>query len=102
MTQEIEYHIRPNISRLEKYRTEIKQMRRRNWPNAKIAQWLLDYKNLKISGESVRKFCHAHDIKKSENISVPTLPPIRQHRNPQKQQRPVFEYKDDGPLDVKI
>lgn len=100
MKKEVKQHVRPNISRLEKWRDEITTMRRLNWPNDKIAQWLHDEKAFKISGEAVRKFCKVRGIKKGQfkqrTIPKPLSP--RSHRNPQK--KPIFEYNDSGPIDI--
>ena len=79
-------------------------MRRLQWPNGKIAQWLRDEHGLTISGEAVRKFCKVRGIRKGR---VPRQP-ARAHRpvtreqaerQAEKEER-VFEYDDSGPIDI--
>ena len=64
MKEQFQPHVRPNVSRLEQWRSEITEMRSLSWPHEKIARWLLNNKQLKISSEAVRKFCEVRGIKK--------------------------------------
>lgn len=55
-------HQRPNVSRLEIFRSEIAAMRASNWPFQKISAWLAYQHQIIISKEAVRQFCKIRRI----------------------------------------
>jgi len=88
MEQSYEPHIRPNVSRLEKWRTDITAMRSLSWPYQKIASWLWEHHQLRISDEAVRKFCQVRNINKGAKLR-----PMPSKRR--------FQYDDSEAIDIK-
>jgi hypothetical protein len=92
-------HQRPNVSRLETFRSEIAAMRSSNWPFRKIAEWLRENGHLAVSKEAVRQFCKVRHIG-----SEPLDPMSHQARtviNPPKKPQAKFEYDDSMPIVIR-
>ncbi|WP_309383972.1 hypothetical protein [Cerasicoccus frondis] len=100
----IEPHIRPNISRLEKWRDDIAAMRRQLWPYTRIAQWLLDQHGLQISDVAIRKFCNRRGIPKGNASNQPTpRTPAKRSLEPLRPRKPVkriFDFDENKPLEI--
>lgn len=89
-------HQRPNVSRLEAFRSEIAAMRSSNWPFQMIAGWLRENRQLEVSKEAVRQFCNVRGIGK---IPAPPLP-ISNRILPSTLKKPPvkFEYDESKPI----
>lgn len=89
-------HQRPNVSRLETYRSEIVAMRSSKWPFLKIAAWLNDQHQITVSKEAVRQFCKVRSIR---SISS-TLPPSSNSTMPiePKKTSTKFEFDESKPI----
>ena len=57
-------HVRPNVSRLEAFRSLVAEARRGNWPYRRIVTYLDEQHDLKICAKSIRLFCKRRGIKK--------------------------------------
>ncbi|MEO0510827.1 MAG: hypothetical protein AAF065_13325 [Verrucomicrobiota bacterium] len=100
MRRSFEAHIHPNCSQLEKWRYEIAEMRAQNWPYRKILAWLASEESTTVGRETLRQFCLVRGITKGKPKQRPLPTPLKpkKHRNPKK--TPVFEYTDDGPIEL--
>lgn len=97
MKPRFEPHEKPYWSRLEKWRAEITEMRRQNWPYSKIVEWLRTEGPISVTREAVRKFCQVRKIRKGSGKNI--VPQIRKSSQPvEKSTGRLFEYKDDGPI----
>lgn len=89
-------HQRPNVSRLETYRSEIVAMRSSKWPFLKIAAWLIDQHRITVSKEAVRQFCKVRGIGSISPTPQPSLNPAIQ-RTPMKPPS-KFEFDESKPI----
>ena len=93
-----------NQSRMEPWRAEITQMRSVNWPYRKIAEWLADEAEIRVSLQAVQQFCKVRGITKSGGAKPP--PPGRKsdpgRTKPRSTKRKtLFEYDGgDTPIDL--
>lgn len=89
-------HQRPNVSRMENFRSEIAAMRSSDWPFQKIAEWLRENRQLEVSKEAVRQFCIVRGINKA------TAPPqsVNNRIPPASPKQPLvkFEYDESKPI----
>ena len=95
-----EPHTRPLTSQLEKWRSEITEMRSLSWPHQKIADWLATEQNFKISGEAIRQFCRVRKISSGPLIAAPERT-ARQNQSNERQTRRiggVFEFDESKPI----
>jgi IS30 family transposase len=93
------YYHRSNVSRLEAYRSEIVAMRASNWPFHKIAEWLSENHQMKVSKEAIRQFCKVRSIGRHENRTA--TPKTRTEATSQKQASKKFDYDDSKPISTK-
>jgi hypothetical protein len=92
-------HQRPNVSRLESFRSEIAAMRASNWPFLKIAAWLDEHHQINVSKEAVRQFCKVRGIGQvSRMAEQPSSRPIQPIPNKNTQK---FEFDDSCPIRTK-
>ncbi len=63
-TENLEEHVRPNVSRIEIYRKEVALARKKGWPYARIAAFLKEHHELVVSDRAVSAFCRRRGIKK--------------------------------------
>ena len=89
-------HQRPNVSKLEAFRTEIVAMRSSNWPFLKIATWLHDNHQIQVTKEAARQFCKVRHLGSAS--PDPTPPPARAVIHPPKRAQTKFEYDDSAPI----
>jgi len=109
MTQRFEEHERPRTSRLEKWRAEIMEMRAAKWPYQRIANWLWEESQFKITAEAVRQFCQVREIRKGKkNQTMPTQNPKRRCKLVPKpeststlKKEKLFEYDDSKPIQTR-
>ena len=101
MGKPIRAYVHPNRSRLEKWRDEITTMRELEWPNNQIAKWLYEEKQIKVSGEAVRKFCRTRKIVKGQIYRTPSPRKVAHERKPISSKKRVFEYDDTKPIEIK-
>lgn len=98
MEQKFKPHLRPNCSKLEKWRKEIAKMRSLNWPYQKIIDWLQHKEGYKAGRETLRQFCIVRGIRKGQQHRRS----LQNASNPQsKPQQPIakkFTYKDNVPI----
>lgn len=97
-----ESHTRPNQSRLEKWRSEITEMRSKSWPYRRISLWLQAEHNLSISAQAIRAFCLRRGIMKASSSALPnssteTSPRVLPTGQVPKK-KPRFEYDDSEPI----
>lgn len=64
LTFKLPKHVRPNLSRLEAYRSEIVLARRWKWSCRAIAQLLDECHDLRVGGRTVAYFCKRRGIVK--------------------------------------
>ena len=62
-------HLPPNQSKLERWRSDIEQMRQALWPYHKIAAWLEEHKGCHAHKDTIRKFCLVRQIEKGNHSS---------------------------------
>ena len=72
-TNNIDEHVRPNVSRIESYREEVALARKKRWPYDRIAALLEERHGLVVSDRAVSAFCRRRGIKKGvgETAVVP-------------------------------
>lgn len=108
-------HERPNRSRLEQWLADITRMRELHWPYARIARWLQEEQDFRVSREAVRQFCVRRGILKGRVTAVAAQEAMRvrsvSFRNASQGPRsakdgtssskspPVFQYDDSRPID---
>lgn len=105
MQKKFEPHLRPNLSKLETWRSEITEMRSLKWPYTRIVAWLSIEQNFKISSEAVRQFCKVRSISKEQQFKTsrsqkkelirPDSKGINSGQNPTKRK---FHYDDSNPV----
>lgn len=61
---DLEDHVRPNISRIESYRDEVALARKKRWPYDRIAALLKERHGLVVSDRAVSAFCRRRGIQK--------------------------------------
>ena len=89
-------HQRPNISRLETYRSEIVAMRSSNWPFLKIAAWLDEHHQITVSKEAVRQFCRIRGIDRNQSVQKPSF--TTASKGDLKQTGEKFDFDDSLPI----
>lgn len=99
MESGFEFHQPSLRSRLEEWRSDIVAMRVACWPYRRIAAWLLENYQVRISREAIRQFCKVRGITKGEssNESKAVVKPIRKYS----QKSGVFHYDDSQPIELK-
>ena len=92
---------KPNVSRLEKWRGDITEMRALNWPYPEIAKWLLEQHQLKITSEAIRQFCNLRSIVKgsTQKRRAPRQPHAAR-RTEEKDTKRQFTYDSSKPIDI--
>lgn len=99
MEEPFQKHYRPNRSRLEPWRSELIQMRAQDWPYVKIAQWLLEKHGFRISAQAIHQFCQRRGISPKQGPARIPPGPKRTVNRSNDQQKPVFEYDDNAPIE---
>ncbi len=71
---DLDEHVRPNVSRIERYRNEVARARKKRWPYERIAAHLKESYGLVVSDRAVSAFCRRRGIKKGvgETMGEPT------------------------------
>ena len=111
MLEKFEPYQAANQSRMEPWRVQIEKMRQLNWPYRKVANWLEENCELKVSLQAVHQFCKVRKIRKGEVASEYPIsirpkktktsvvsPSRRSHKS---RGHKLFEYECEGqPIDL--
>lgn len=111
MLEKFEPYQASNQSRMEPWRTQIEKMRQLNWPYRKVADWLEENCELKVSLQAVHQFCKVRKIRKGEVASEhPTPTRLKKtkttvvspsRRSNKSRGQKLFEYECEGqPIDL--
>ena len=63
-SNDLEEHVRPNVSRIESHREEVALARKRRWPYDRIVALLKERHGLVVSDRAVSAFCRRRGIQK--------------------------------------
>ena len=99
MDDQFQPHQRPNRSRLEQWRSEITKMRAVNWPYEKIAGWLLEKQNCRISAQAIHQFCKRRGISTTGNVATAVHSSRKQMARPTATPSQVFDFDDTAPIE---
>ena len=111
MLEKFEPYQAANQSRMEPWRAQIEEMRQLNWPYRKVADWLEENCELKVSLQAVHQFCKVRKIKKGGVVSEPPTPTrpkkttasvvLPSRLSPKSRGQELFEYECEGqPIDL--
>ena len=92
-SNDLDQHVRPNVSRIEPFRAEVALARKRGWPYDKIAAHLNDRHGVTISDRAVSNFCRCRGIKKG--LGETTAPSEVAVARPIMKKRPVASPSSD-------